>query len=136
MPTHTLHVQSSCVPRGAGEWWTTPDGKSSRYVLSPSALTALLEAAGFKDVAIQVRSAPACNVPCVEGALPCLGETCRACPCGLGSEGHIFWHNGCKVFVSLDDHQWGESICLITHQGKCSPAVFRRERCYECIKLF
>ena len=55
---------------GAGEWWTTPDGKSSRYMLSPSALTALLEAAGFEDVAIQVRSAPLYYVQFLEARFP------------------------------------------------------------------
>ena len=41
---------------GAGEWWTTPDGKSKRYLHSPSTLTALLEAAGFRNVEVQVHS--------------------------------------------------------------------------------
>ena len=45
------------MPGGAGEWWTTPDGKSKRYLHSPSTLTALLEAAGFKNVEVQVHSA-------------------------------------------------------------------------------
>ena len=40
---------------GAGEWWTTPDGKSKRFLHSPATLATLLKAAGFTDVDVQVR---------------------------------------------------------------------------------
>ena len=63
----TEHV-GGCLPGGAGEWWTTPDGKSKRYLQSPSTLKAMLEAAGFRNVEIQVSSAP-----CLFSWCPLLG---------------------------------------------------------------
>ena len=70
-------------------------------MLSPSALTALLEAAGFEDVAIQVRSAPAYFVPCSDARFPTWVMHTRVAKRSGESEPR---QACCGVCIPLDNH--------------------------------